>query len=143
MMKVLVSLLLIAVLPLAGCASLQGLTGAEKAAAVATRIMAGLDCVQALAAIAQPMSVDSELGFATASDAFNAVNKISDASKSAVIAAPCAATLASFIEDAQGAKVMLDAKIANPEPAPQRKARFSKATPKAQAGPVKVQVPLK
>ena len=139
-MRIVLCLMLVMVTALTGCAMLTGGSGAD----VATRILAGLDCVAALAQIGAPLAVDPDLGVATATDAFNAVQKITDASKQALANNACAATLAYAVQDMKGAIAMVQNKVATPtEPAPQRKARLSSSLPKAQAAPVVVQIPLK
>jgi len=139
-MKHLVTLVLLVTL-ITGCSSIMG-----GGPAVATRILAGLTCVAALAQLGAPLATDPDLGVSTAVDAFNAVQKITDAGKLAVANSACAETLAYAVEDLKGAVAMVQSKPTTPataEPPAQRKARLSKDLPKAQSGPVKVQVPLK
>lgn len=139
MLKIAVSLLLVTITALSGCSLING-TGPD----AATRILAGLDCVAALASIGAPLAVDPDLGVATATDAFNAVQKITDASKQALANNACAATLAYAVQDMKGAISMVQNKVTTPtEPAPQRKARMTASLPKAQATPVVVRVPLR
>jgi hypothetical protein len=136
-MKVFVSLLLVSVLTLVGCASIGGSEG------FATRVLAGLNCVGAITAAGGVVTADPDLGFSTATDALNAINKVATGPGFQTAMAACQDTFKYIAQDAAGLKTMVDAKVTAPtEPPAQRKARLSRDM-KAQAGPVVVRVPLK
>lgn len=110
----------------------------------ATRILAGLQCVAAITAAGGQVTSDPDLGFATATDAFNAINKVATSPGLSAAMAACSDTFSYLSQDLAGAVAMLKTKTEAPaEPPAQRKARLAKVVPKPQMGPVKVVVPLK
>jgi hypothetical protein len=137
MRQILAGFILIA-FTLTGCASIGGPEG------FTTRVLAGLTCVSAITAAGAQVSADPDLGFATATDALNAINKIASGPGLQTALSACQDTFRFVAEDTAGLLAMTEAKAAAPsEPPAQRKARMSRNVGKAQAAPVKVLVPLR
>lgn len=119
------------------CATLGGSEG------FATRVLAGLNCVAAITAAGGQVAADPDLGFSTATDAFNAINKVASGPGLQAAMAACADTFKYLAEDMTGAKTLLSEKAASTENVAQRKARMARVTAKAQATPVVVKVPIR
>ncbi len=134
-----IAVLLFIPLALAGCGLFTSMPGGPD---TATRVMAGLDCLSAVALTGAPVATDPTLGFSTALDVFNAISKITNAVMQASANQACKDTLNLVGKDAAGAVAMIGAQVKSTETPPQRKARLSTLAPKAQAGPVILQVPL-
>lgn len=139
-MRTIVAVTLAVIVALTGCATL-GLGKAD----FATRIMAGLTCIAAVASAGGVVVADPELGFATATDVLNAITKIATSAGVATAMAACKETMALVGQDVQGALDMVTAKAEAPaEPPAQRKARLTRTVPKQAApDPIQVQVPLR
>ncbi|HJR01818.1 MAG TPA: hypothetical protein VKA83_09315 [Methylomirabilota bacterium] len=136
-MRNFVALLLVVMLFLAACASIGGAPG------FTTRVLAGLGCVAAITAAGGQVAADPDLGFATATDALNAINKVATGPGLSSAMTACQETFRYLSEDFAGMKAMVEAKATAPaEPPAQRKARLSQGV-KAQSAPVVVKVPLK
>lgn len=136
-MKRFVVLSLVLMFLLAACAMIGGAPG------FTTRVLAGLGCVAAITQAGGQVAADPDLGFATATDALNAINKVATGPGLNSAMTACQETFRYLSEDFAGMKAMIEAKATAPaEPPAQRKARLGRGL-KAQAGPVKVQVPLK
>ena len=119
-----------------GCASLTG-------ESVATRVLAGLQCVAAITAAGGQVATDPDLGFATAADAFAAIGKLASGPALSNAITACRETFKYLGEDVAGATTLLEAKATSPEPPAQRRARMRSAVTPAQQGPVVVKIPLK
>ena len=137
-MKRLIALAVLLPFTLSGCASIGGSEG------FATRVLAGLNCVAAITAAGGAVAADPDLGFSTAGDALNAINKIATGPGLQTAMAACADTFKFVAEDVKGALAMAEAKAAAPaEPVAQRRARLARNLPKPASGPVVVKVPLR
>lgn len=130
--------ILVVVVAFTGCASIGGSEG------FATRALAGLGCIAAIGAAGGQVATDPELGVSTVGDAFNAISKVASGPGLTNAMAACQDSFKYLAEDLAGAKAMVEAKVTNPEPAPQRKARLASVIPsKGQINPVVVKIPLK
>jgi hypothetical protein len=137
MKRVLVTLVLVA-FTVTGCASIGGPEG------FTTRVLAGLACVTAITAAGQQVAADPDLGFSTAVDALNAVNKIASGPGLNAAMSACQETFRYVAEDMAGLKAMLEQKATAPaEPPAARRARLARDLPKPASGPVVVKVPLR
>jgi hypothetical protein len=120
-----------------GCATL-GIGQSD----TATRILADVGCLAALAAAGVQVAGDPAVGGAsTAIDVLGAITKIGTSSLPGTIMSACAQTLSWVAEDAQGALTIVKAESAAPEPVKaQLKAKAAKPGPKAPAPPVPTKV---